>query len=879
VSEAAAAIENALANLERRAENFTAARAHSEAQIRIEKSLGRSQQQLVSAYALLGQILERLDEYEESEAALREAVRLSEAGEGGLQRHTLPALMSLAALLNERGKPEEAAAFGQKALETGEKNLGPDAPNLVRVLVNLAQSQRAMGDLPAALRLYERAQGIVDRHRDDVEKQNLVAFYRGFGSLELELGETERAKELLAAGLAAAGDDPTLATARADVLVALAAASHGTDDDESAARLREALALLRSKLPDAHPSILRVINQLCGVEAAAGAASAPDCEDAATRLERGGEIEPYLRAAIHSNQSLLSERRGDGAAAEAHAVRSLAAATSIGTPDPLFRSYHDLAKLLHSRGEDSLAIFFGKQAISEIERMRGRFVGEARSLDRRFLEDKVAVYRAVADWLMGAGRIDEGLQVLRLLKNEELNDFAVRDVAKGDQGVDLTDSEKALLDRFTGSMASDRATGEEIDRLTRLRAAGKLSVKEHDRLTELLVGEAPKEAGRAARIQSFVATGTKRPTGEVSTKPVQVASMQEELRRFGPDTVMAYYLLAEDHLRIVIATKSGQSETKIDVDAAALRRDIGRFLEGIARRDDVTAAARSLYDTLAKPVDEAARKAGATRLVLWLDGALRYVPFGALQDGKRYLVDRYAVEAYATSAGTKRAAGAGAPAVRGLGVTRDVGGYGALPAVAGELCSIVRGPIEGLVCPAAAKGALEGAGFADASFTEERLEGLLSGSKDYSVLHLGTHFHLRPGNSLRSFLVLGDGSKLTLDRIQEMDFSGIALLTLSACQTGLGGATTDDGREVEGLSAVVQRRGAANVVASLWRVEDASTARLMNGMYRDLASGKVDAVRALQRAQQSLRAYGSDGAHPYEHPYYWAGFVLSGSAR
>jgi len=196
----------------------------------------------------------------------------------------------------------------------------------------------------------------------------------------------------------------------------------------------------------------------------------------------------------------------------------------------------------------------------------------------------------------------------------------------------------------------------------------------------------------------------------------------------------------------------------------------------------------------------------------------------------------------------------------------------------------VRGPIEGLdaqpgVCadPAASKGALEGEGWADASFTEQRFEDLLEGPKDFSVLHLGTHFRLRPGNAMRSFLVLGDGSKLTLDRIQAMDFTGIELLTLSACQTALGGAVTDDGREVEGLSSVVQRRGAVNVVASLWQVEDASTARLMNGMYRDLASGKVDALRALQRAQLSLRSYKKDGAHPYEHPYYWAGFVLSGT--
>lgn len=71
---------------------------------------------------------------------------------------------------------------------------------------------------------------------------------------------------------------------------------------------------------------------------------------------------------------------------------------------------------------------------------------------------------------------------------------------------------------------------------------------------------------------------------------------------------------------------------------------------------------------------------------------------------------------------------------RGLGVTRAVAGYRPLPAVADELCYIVRGPITGLelsskACPqpAAGNGALPGEGFADAAFTEARLRTLLTG--------------------------------------------------------------------------------------------------------------------------------------------------------
>jgi CHAT domain-containing protein len=202
-----------------------------------------------------------------------------------------------------------------------------------------------------------------------------------------------------------------------------------------------------------------------------------------------------------------------------------------------------------------------------------------------------------------------------------------------------------------------------------------------------------------------------------------------------------------------------------------------------------------------------------------------------------------------------------------------------LPAVADELCYLVRGPIEGLTATSAActsttrgTGVIDGEAYTNEAFTAERLVTPLRQPADFSVLHLGTHFSLRPGNALRSYLVLGDGGKLTLENVGSLDFRGIELVTLSACQTALGGATTDDGRELEALSALVQRRGARRVVASLWQVEDVSTAALMRTMYTAFAAKPSDAAGALRNAQLALRS-----ERAYAHPYFWAGFVASGS--
>lgn len=892
VSEAAAAIENTYINIAWREEDYAAVRVHAETQIGIEERMGGPAAQRVPAWIWLGQSLERLDELEDAEDALRRAVEIAESREGApLQRHHFVALTQLAGLLLVRGKPAEAMVFAQRALEIGTATRGAEAPVLVRPLQYLGEAQRARGELPAALHAYERAHTLIQRYPKEVERPWIVAHHRGFARVQLELGEREQARASLSAAVLAAGDDPTLLVERASTLVALAALSE-TTPAEALGALTEALTLYRTRLPDSHPAILRAVIESCRIELRADPARTPSCEDADARLGQSREADPFLRHDVHAARSLLALRRGEPAVAYERAIEALSAAAALGTPDPLWRASMAVAQLLHGRHEASLAIFFGKEAINEVERLRGYFVGEDRRLDRGFLEDKVALYRMVADWLMAAGRMDEGLEVLRLLKAEELYEFVLRDARPVGAGIALTPAEAAWRARYQGLLGVDAATGVEIERLGRLGEDRRLSLAERGRLEELLAGQRQAESDRARRLQQFLADARATDTaGTSALRTVQVAGLARELRRLGPDTALAFYLLTDTRLRILIATRLGEFEHEAPIDARALRVSIGRFLDAMGRREDVHAASQGLFAMLAAPVERQARRAGAKRLVLWPDGALRYVPFAALNDGRNYLIDRYVIESYAPAAADSmpgRIAGGDSDpvSVRGLGLTRAVGGFAPLPAMADELCGVVRGPIEGLETrgagcpePALGGGALEGAGFADAAFTAERLRGVLDAARSFSVLHLGTHFSLRPGNARRSFLLLGDGARLTLDAIGELDFSGLRLVTLSACQSALGGASGSDGREIEGLSAIVQRRGAAHVVASLWRVEDRSTARLMRAMYAALGSSGNDTAAALRSAQLGLRSQRSAFVRPWDHPYYWAGFLVSAATR
>jgi CHAT domain-containing protein/tetratricopeptide (TPR) repeat protein len=888
-SDAAAAIENALTNIFLRKEDYTTARLHAESQIRIELKLraARGAAQLVPVYVLLGQILERLDEFEASEQALRNAVFYSEAKDGPPQRQRLRAYSALGALLSERGQPTQALDFATRALQVGEEQLGPDAPALVSTLITLADIERSLGDLPKALHLYERAGRIVDQHSADVEKPILVEYFRGRGTLESLLGDFSSSQTMLLAGLQAAGDAPDLSTVRADILTALAH-SAGTDPQERQQRLRQALSLYRARLPDAHPAILRALNELCATEIEIDASNAPDCDEAVRRVQQPVDAEPALVQAVYENGSHRAERLSHDDEAYAIALQSLAVAAALGTPDPLWRAHFQIARSLYRRNEATLAIFFGKQAIAQLQRLRSYFNGSDRALDRTFLQDKVDVYRTVADWLMSAGRIDEGLDVLKLLKTEELFDFVLRDEAGSrapGSDVPLTGAEQALAAGYASALGVNAAAGAEIDRLSRLRETGRLSPIEQRRMDGLLAGQQQAASERAKRLGQFISAGiaSAPPATSAGTDEVNTVKLQRELRRFSPDTALVVYLLTQSRLRVLIATRSGQTVLETPVQEAQLKREIGHFLASIAAREDIMTAARHLYALLLQPVDQFVARITVHHLVLWTDGALRYVPFAALHDGNHYAIEKYTIQLLSSiDGGAAPAHRTLALRVRGLGVTQPVAGYEALPGVADELCDLVDGPIEGLAArgsacpqPGSGQGVLPGAGFADSAFTQSRFEALMSGSREFSLLHLGTHFSLRPGNALRSFLVLGDGSHLTLDRVGALDFSGIQLVTLSACQTALGGATTDDGHEVEGLSALVQRRGAQEVIASLWRVEDTGTALLMHTLYTSLAHRPSDTPGALQAAQRALLDGGRHGRPDYRHPYYWAGFILS----
>jgi tetratricopeptide (TPR) repeat protein len=121
----------------------------------------------------------------------------------------------------------------------------------------------------------------------------------------------------------------------------------------------------------------------------------------------------------------------------------------------------------------------------------------------------------------------------------------------------------------------------------------------------------------------------------------------------------------------------------------------------------------------------------------------------------------------------------------------------------------------------------------------------------YPVLHFATHGRAGWHEPLASELRLAGGESLTLGDLLDLKLVDVRLVVLSACETAVPGMKLPD--EVVGLPTGLLQAGAAGVVASLWSVEDVSTAMLMEHFYRAWRENGLEPAEALRRAQRWLR--------------------------
>jgi CHAT domain-containing protein len=320
--------------------------------------------------------------------------------------------------------------------------------------------------------------------------------------------------------------------------------------------------------------------------------------------------------------------------------------------------------------------------------------------------------------------------------------------------------------------------------------------------------------------------------------------------------------------------------------AMALRDAIGQP-PSPSQRAALTSA-RELYRILLAPVE--AELSRSVRLLVSPDGPLHGVPFGALVGGvpERYLVERLPIHVAASAtvyAELKKARRPTAPHDVRLVAFGDPKYPHLSKASADELGNLeLRSSLRrGDAFPPLPKSRVEvqsiAAFFPGRATTflgdqakEERVKAL---GKDVRYLHFACHGVLNERFPLDSALALTlpktpkageDNGLLQAWEIFDSVRLDADLVTLSACQSGLGKEMGGEG--LLGLTRAFQYAGARSVLASLWSVDDDSTAELMRHFYRRLRDGasKDEALRTAQLEMIRTRP----------HPFYWAAFQLSG---
>nr|WP_322680719.1 CHAT domain-containing protein [Nostoc sp. DedQUE03]MDZ7976096.1 CHAT domain-containing protein [Nostoc sp. DedQUE03]MDZ8044072.1 CHAT domain-containing protein [Nostoc sp. DedQUE02] len=273
----------------------------------------------------------------------------------------------------------------------------------------------------------------------------------------------------------------------------------------------------------------------------------------------------------------------------------------------------------------------------------------------------------------------------------------------------------------------------------------------------------------------------------------------------------------------------------------------------------VQTESQEVYSWLLKPIESQLQKSGVDTLVFVLDGALRNLPMAALYDGKQYLVEKYAI---ALSVGLQLLDPK--PLVKQqlraltAGLTQPPPGF---PKFAPLLA--IKSEFDGIT-----KAGVSTTSLLDGDFKKKNLESEI-GAASFNIVHLATHGQF--SSRLEDTFILDFDGQINVKDFDTLFRSQgktvVELLVLSACQTATG-----DNRAALGLAGAAVRAGARSTIASLWQIDDESTAMFVSAFYRELKSGKITKAEAVHRAQLQLLK------HPnYRAPSYWSAYVLIGN--
>jgi filamentous hemagglutinin family protein len=357
----------------------------------------------------------------------------------------------------------------------------------------------------------------------------------------------------------------------------------------------------------------------------------------------------------------------------------------------------------------------------------------------------------------------------------------------------------------------------------------------------------------------------------------------------GEKAAVVYARPLSDHLELVLVSPEGPPIHKrvTTADSQTLCSAVGKFRHSVndATSNSYLPIAKQLYQWTITPLEGYLKALDIDTLVFASDNCLRSLPLAALHDGKQFLVEKYnigsipSVSLTDTSYQTLKDS-----QVLAMGASQfPNSNQPPLPAVPVELSTII-----------AELG--QGESFLNDQFTLDNLKSVRRQTR-FGIVHLATHATFPPQRRKNAYIQLWD-TKLGLDELRLVEWYApptVQLLVLSACETALG----DENAEM-GFAGLAVQAGVKSALASLWKVDDVGTLALITEFYHQLRQEKVTTkAEALRRAQIAMLSgkvrvessqliktgtaislpaeLKNQKSQNFSHPYYWAGFTITGS--
>jgi CHAT domain-containing protein/tetratricopeptide (TPR) repeat protein len=588
-------------------------------------------------------------------------------------------------------------------------------------------------------------------------------------------------------------------------------------------------------------------------------------------------------------------RQGNYGEAAKLSARAAELAKEGNAPEVLWKTLTSLGQAYRALKQVDRAQQSFDEAIAILERMRGQLVGNERD-QQLFFENKTVPYVEMVGLLIAQNKVTEA--------------FHYAEMAKG----------RMLLDvlRHGRSDISKTMTAEERDHEKQLKATVTALSSQQRKEISLRQPDKSRLAFIDAQLQKtrleYEAYETRIYAAHPDLRAGRGESEPLSLNEAGAlindsQTALLEYVVTQNRTYLFVLTKPNSTDPvklkvyPVEVSARELATRVADFRQRLAGNSaDFKEPARSLYDLLLQPVQTELEGKTAICIVpsegLWelpfqallsrsnkyvlQDHALSYVPsLSVLREMKKNALAQRVTVLNAGSGGllTKVSAAASPALSRLLAIGN--------PSLSGQSVARLRSTRGGLSFDSLPQAEQEVKAIGEIYGAQEstiligtaaREETVKATASKYPVMHFASHGVLDDLNPLYSRLLLATGSEsedgfLEAREIMKLDLHA-DLAVLSACQTARGQVGSGEG--LIGMSWALFIAGTSTTVASQWKVDSASTARLMIDFHRNLQSEKgpsqASAAEALRRAAIKLMA-----DPKYRHPFYWSGFVVVGN--